>query len=574
MAPMHTKIFQLTVKPENVLLKRMDRDAFEAMASEEMARFGQAAGRRRTGTSSSLPRQGTNLSDSREHTSASFSSAGGAAGQGGSMEFDGDTSAQLVAAGEVTGISANDIPVPRSLLQSSSGNQSPAHRSPVAQGGGTTESRGRLTLAQSVIPEDGQCALPPIDASPTVSRGSSALTPVHRRHERSVSGHLSRARTATSNGVGAHGHPVVGARSSSVVSASGTVEMDDSEGMFPRLVPSTPMLGMPPGSVGQRNASEGQFSMSSNATAAAAAASTPKRQNTAGGRLGASSALPPSGFNRQIHAGQAVPITLPAPRSSWAQVDAEMSSAELTYSKRFKGPNSTNPEVSNVGLVPLLTKCAGGDRGSVLALRSLTAKLCDFGCAIHAPAPGQIPVGKSGKGSTSYCAPEVAIVYLQGKSRPIFDKLWPQSEAIFAEMYRGYDSCLADVWSFGVTLFVTGSGRLPFRVASVDSSTFRAFISTTQPHVVGDEITAPYTAGWPSAHLHDSGASWSWPRGFSPALIHLLRGCLAVRPSERFTMEQVKSHPWFGNPMWIPTDSDTQHLNNATSGSVPISNLT
>ena len=242
-------------------------------------------------------------------------------------------------------------------------------------------------------------------------------------------------------------------------------------------------------------------------------------------------------------------MKLTPPALGWGQVEAEMTAAETSYRQRFQGPDSSNAQVEGVGLMQLLQRCASGDRGATLALRSLTAKLCDFGCAIHAPAPGQRPLGKSGKGSTSYCAPEVSLVYLQGKSRASFDRCWPQSEAIFAQMYAGYDACSADVWSFGVTLFVVGSGRLPFRVASVDSSTFRAFVCATQPHIIGDELLAPDTIAWPA---RPTGGGWTWPRSFSPALIHLLRGCLAVRPQERFSMQQVKSHPWFANPRWVP----------------------
>jgi hypothetical protein len=238
----------------------------------------------------------------------------------------------------------------------------------------------------------------------------------------------------------------------------------------------------------------------------------------------------------------------------WADVELELQAAQSTYADRHKEGRKQNSRARSqleVGLVPLIARCKRGEMLATQALRSLTAKLCDFGCAIHAPRLGNKPIGKSGKGSTSYCAPEVAVVYLQGKHRPVFDRLWPQTHSIFKEMHLGYDATAADVWSFGITLFVIASGNLPFRVASVDSSTFRAFVVATQPAAVQMTTMAPHTAGWP---LNPSTAQreWSWPQGFSPALIHLLGGCLTVQSTQRFTMEQVKVHPWFGSPSWLP----------------------
>jgi len=158
-------------------------------------------------------------------------------------------------------------------------------------------------------------------------------------------------------------------------------------------------------------------------------------------------------------------------------------------------------------------------------------------------------------------------------------------------------------------VFSVCSGILPWRCPSAESGTFQGFIAVTQPHTMQDFVLAPLSPLWgvsqedATAHaegscsLHGrisvpgtpslhSGASslvsgsggpsgtdfsarstswrsysspsaehiltWTWPRGFSPALIHLLRGCLAVRPQERFSMQQVKSHPWFENPRWVP----------------------
>ncbi len=199
------------------------------------------------------------------------------------------------------------------------------------------------------------------------------------------------------------------------------------------------------------------------------------------------------------------------------------------------------------------------------------------------------------------------------------EQLWHDSKALSKALAHGYDPFKADVWSFGCTLFSVCSGVLPWRCPSAESSTFQGFIANTQPHVMGDFVMAPDSTLWllsqaealahhepsfmsegrsvaPGTPSHISGLSsqaslrsgaggssadsaarsaswrshtsasashilaWTWPRGFSPALIHLLRGCLAVRPSERFTMEQVKAHPWFENPRWVPPAQGPQHV--------------
>ena len=448
--------------------------------------------------------------------------------------------------GRCSGISVNNLRVPRSMLSTgnASSSLSPAQRSPKAPQDAAAQParQGELVLTNPPQTEEGrgggdadaaQCVLPPIHQSPTVSRGSSALTPCQYRHDRdrSLSGHLSRARTTTMGGPQTR----TPGRVHSTASASGTFEDEETDTLFRAANKPVPHLAPAP-----LHASAPQQS-------AAPSAVAPQRNRTTQGRIQGDGASTQSPMASKVIASQ--PVKLPPVRNSWEQVDAELTAAQESYAKRFRGPNSSNPVTTGVGLVPLLEQCATGKRSAMLALRSLTTKLCDFGCAIHSAGPGYVPLGKSGKGSTSYCSPEVSVVYLQGKNRPAFDAFWPDSEAVFAQMYAGYDSCLADVWSFGVTLFVVASGRLPFRVASVDSGTFRAFVRATQPHVAGDELMAPRTVSWaPEAE----GAPWSWPRSFSPALKHLLRGCLAVRPEERFSMEQAKGHPWFGNPRWVP----------------------
>ena len=125
-------------------------------------------------------------------------------------------------------------------------------------------------------------------------------------------------------------------------------------------------------------------------------------------------------------------------------------------------------------------------------------------------------------------------------------------------MARGYDPRAADVWSFGVTLFVVVSNRAPFDSAAPDDAMYRAFVRATAAHTARDFIHAPWSSVWTEGGGDDEPVlRWRWSRSFSPALVHLLSGCLAVRPGERFSMEEVISHPWFSTPRWVPGQADT-----------------
>ncbi len=211
------------------------------------------------------------------------------------------------------------------------------------------------------------------------------------------------------------------------------------------------------------------------------------------------------------------------------------------------------------------------------ALRQFLVRLCDFGSAlINKHGPGGVATGVSPRGSTPYSCPQICVgLVMQGTIRHALSKVHAlDASALRREYQAGYDAFAADVWSFGITLFTLIYGREPFRAAFVHSSTFRAFVRATQPHVLGDAIMCPASeAFWASStaqqhtppllqsschtthtHLaHQAAAvSWAWPECFSPALTHLLAGCLRVRQRERLTMEQVVTHPWFKNPHWVP----------------------
>jgi len=217
-------------------------------------------------------------------------------------------------------------------------------------------------------------------------------------------------------------------------------------------------------------------------------------------------------------------------------------------------------------VAPLHTDLPPGVSAAVDLMHGHVAKLCDFGCAVVGE-PGTPLRGVSGKGSVLYAAPEVFLPYIHVRDAQLAHKMWPTKGAPRNVLEGGYDACTADVWSYGISLLVLATGKIPFRAASPISKTFRSFVRATQPHVLAEHevLIAPQAEEWGCSDVlgaHADGDSsrgggadppWAWPRGFSPALIHLLRGCLAVRPQERFSMQQVKSHPWFGDPRWVPT---------------------
>ena len=112
------------------------------------------------------------------------------------------------------------------------------------------------------------------------------------------------------------------------------------------------------------------------------------------------------------------------------------------------------------------------------------AKLCDYGSAAVRSldpaeesggsaranvAPGQIR-GWAGCGSRRYAAPEVYRAIVLNLTPAEAEGVWPRAADGTWEplLQKGYDAAAADVWSFGVMLFIAITGLQPFKHACVN----------------------------------------------------------------------------------------------------------
>ncbi|KAI9837119.1 MAG: hypothetical protein M1819_000770 [Sarea resinae] len=135
-------------------------------------------------------------------------------------------------------------------------------------------------------------------------------------------------------------------------------------------------------------------------------------------------------------------------------------------------------------------------------------KLADFGLAALIRYKGEKKRCTFFCGSPPYIAPEV--VTCGSISR--------------REGRGGYAGDMADIWSCGVVLFVLLVGNTPWDQPTQSSAEFDEYVRTNGR--TSDEM---------------------WQR-LPNATLSLLRGMMKIDPETRFTLEDVRRHPWFTRP--------------------------
>lgn len=147
---------------------------------------------------------------------------------------------------------------------------------------------------------------------------------------------------------------------------------------------------------------------------------------------------------------------------------------------------------------------------NILLSASGDLKLADFGLAALWRLNGAVRLCTTVCGSPPYIAPDVVAVG-RNKKRTSLQK----EEGI------GYKADGADIWSCGIVLFVLLVGNTPWDEPTEHSPEYREYVETQ---------------GRPRDEL------WSQ---VPPDAMSLLRGMLKIDPRQRFTLEDIRRHPWF-----------------------------
>ncbi|KAI4287953.1 MAG: hypothetical protein L6R35_002790 [Caloplaca aegaea] len=132
-------------------------------------------------------------------------------------------------------------------------------------------------------------------------------------------------------------------------------------------------------------------------------------------------------------------------------------------------------------------------------------KIADFGLATLFKHNGLTKLCKTSCGSPPYTAPEVVAC----------------DSMMSRKLDQGYSGDLVDIWSCGVVLFVLLVGNTPWDEPSHRSHEFHEYVATK---------------GRPDDEL--------W-RNLPAESVSLLRGMMRVESTERFSLENVRRHPWF-----------------------------
>ncbi|EAW06942.1 putative serine/threonine protein kinase [Aspergillus clavatus NRRL 1] len=134
-------------------------------------------------------------------------------------------------------------------------------------------------------------------------------------------------------------------------------------------------------------------------------------------------------------------------------------------------------------------------------------KIADFGLATLFEYKGVTKLSTTFCGSPPYIAPEVISSSTRAQCKG-----------------AGYRPDLVDIWSCGIVLFVLLAGNTPWDSPTDSSYEFHEYVATNAR--TSDEL---------------------WQK-LPPATLSLLRGMLNINPSSRFSLEDVRRHPWYTRP--------------------------
>jgi serine/threonine-protein kinase Chk1 len=133
-------------------------------------------------------------------------------------------------------------------------------------------------------------------------------------------------------------------------------------------------------------------------------------------------------------------------------------------------------------------------------------KLSDFGLAALFKKDGNARLCNTVCGSPPYIAPEI-VSGLRSKRVDVLD--------------GGYYANISDIWSCGIVLFVLLVGNTPWDEPTKRSLEFKEYVET-------------------GGHTKDE----LW-QTLPPDIVSLLRGMLKLDPASRFTLDEIRTHPWF-----------------------------
>lgn len=142
---------------------------------------------------------------------------------------------------------------------------------------------------------------------------------------------------------------------------------------------------------------------------------------------------------------------------------------------------------------------------NILLSREGNLKIADFGLATLFEYKGEKKLCRTSCGSPPYTAPEV----VNCDSR------------LAKKLDQGYHGDYVDIWSSGVVLFVLLAGNTPWDEPLDRSYEFDQYVKTN---------------GRPDDEL--------W-HNLPAETLSLLRGMMRVNPQERFSLAEIRRHPWF-----------------------------